>query len=124
MGSFSLFHWLIAAGVLFALYKIIKSMDSSTHSAANPAFHCMTCGTDGPGKTRTRGSIAIEIILWLCFLVPGLVYSIWRLTTRREVCTACGSETIVPFSAPAAISHRQQLESVRTPIGEQRGLSR
>jgi len=26
---------------------------------------------------RTRGSILIEIVLWLCFLVPGLIYFIW-----------------------------------------------
>ena len=44
-----------------------------------------------PGKTVTRGSIWIEIILWLCLIVPGLIYSIWRLTTRRQVCSACGA---------------------------------
>lgn len=71
--------------------------------------HCMTCGTDGRSKTRTRGSIFIEIILWLCFLVPGVIYSIWRLTTRRQVCAACGAENIVPADAPAAVSHRKAL---------------
>ena len=35
-------------------------------------IHCMTCGTDGGDKTRTRGGILIEIVLWLCFIVPGL----------------------------------------------------
>lgn len=71
--------------------------------------HCMTCGADGKPTKNTRGSIWIEIVLWLMFIVPGLIYSIWRLTTRREVCAACGSEALVPINAPAAVSHRKAL---------------
>jgi hypothetical protein len=33
-------------------------------------MHCMTCGTDMVPRSQTRGSILIEILLWLCFLVP------------------------------------------------------
>jgi len=36
--------------------------------------------------TVTKGHFALEFVLWLCFLVPGIIYSIWRLTTRRETC--------------------------------------
>lgn len=75
--------------------------------------HCMTCGTDGPTKTQTRGSVFIEILLWICFLVPGLIYSIWRLTTRSKVCRACGAENIVPLNAPAAIGHRNSMAASR-----------
>lgn len=63
---------------------------------------CLTCHAIGTPKTQTRGSIWIEIVLWLCFLVPGLVYSIWRLTTRQKVCRTCGSPTLVPVDSPAA----------------------
>ncbi len=48
----------------------------------------------------TSGSIAIEIVLWLAFLIPGLIYSIWRLTTRRDACAACGSAELVPENSP------------------------
>lgn len=61
---------------------------------------CSACGTIGRSKTVTRGSIAIEIILWLCFLVPGLIYSIWRLTTRTDACAACGSPALLPIDSP------------------------
>lgn len=74
--------------------------------------HCMRCGTEGPPKTRTNGSILIEIVLWLMFLVPGIIYSIWRLTTRRRVCAACGSEQLVPIGSPGAVAHRKQLNDV------------
>jgi hypothetical protein len=61
---------------------------------------CSACGTVGKPKTETRGSIFIEIILWLCFLVPGLIYTIWRLTTRRPVCRACGGAQLLPLDTP------------------------
>lgn len=61
---------------------------------------CTQCGSMGDLRKDTRGSIFIEIILWLCFIVPGLVYSIWRLTTRRWVCHTCGSAALVPVDTP------------------------
>lgn len=61
---------------------------------------CSTCGTAGRPSTKTRGSIFIEIILWICFIVPGIIYSIWRLTTRAKVCRACGAKELVPLASP------------------------
>lgn len=61
---------------------------------------CTTCGHLGPTTTQTRGSIVIEIVLWLAFLIPGLIYSIWRLSSRRQVCAKCGGETLVPADSP------------------------
>ena len=61
---------------------------------------CSKCGTAGKPKRETQGSILIEIILWLALLFPGLIYSVWRLTTRRDVCRACGSPELVPIGSP------------------------
>lgn len=61
---------------------------------------CSTCGTIGNPKTFTKGSFLIEIILWCAFLVPGIVYSVWRLTTRTGVCPSCGSENMIPLNSP------------------------
>jgi hypothetical protein len=68
---------------------------------AKPAMICVACGTIGQTKRVTRGSIWIEILLWLCFLVPGIIYSIWRLTTRAQACSMCGSEQLIPINSPA-----------------------
>lgn len=46
------------------------------------AVHCPRCGFDGYTKTVTPGSFAMELFLWLLFLLPGFIYSIWRLTAR------------------------------------------
>ena len=61
---------------------------------------CTKCGSTGKTKSHTKGSILIELVLWLCFLVPGLIYSLWRLTTRRQVCAACGSHELAPVDSP------------------------
>jgi Tfp pilus assembly protein PilF len=61
---------------------------------------CSDCGTIGRTETITKGSFFIEVILWLTFLVPGIIYSIWRLTTKTIGCSACGSENIIPIHCP------------------------
>lgn len=61
---------------------------------------CVTCNHHGPTKTATKGSIWIEVILWLCFIIPGLIYSVWRHSSRKPVCSSCGSETLVPENSP------------------------
>jgi hypothetical protein len=45
-------------------------------------MYCPNCGTWGSPKTYTKGSFALEVLLWLCLLVPGLLYSVWRLASR------------------------------------------
>lgn len=61
---------------------------------------CKACGSTNVPRTRTPGSLMIEIILWLCFLIPRLIYSFWRLSKKYKVCRACGSTDIVPVDSP------------------------
>lgn len=74
-----------------------------------PTVYCVTCGTTGSRTTNTRGNLLIEIILWFFFIVPGVIYSLWRLTTVRKVCRACGSDQIIPPSSPRATAEAQRL---------------
>jgi hypothetical protein len=67
---------------------------------AKGSLVCTQCGTVGDIARSTKGSFLIELILWLCFLIPGLIYSVWRLTTRAKVCRCCGSSTLVPVDSP------------------------
>lgn len=61
---------------------------------------CPACGTRGTPATATRGSTGIELVLWLCFLVPGLIYSLWRLSSRYKVCPACKQPGMIPVTSP------------------------
>lgn len=65
--------------------------------------YCPQCGAVGTPKTQTKGSILIEIILWLCFIVPGVIYSLWRMTSgRTQVCRTCGAPNLLPLDSPKA----------------------
>lgn len=61
---------------------------------------CSSCGTVGFPKTYTKGSIWIELLLWLCFIVPGVAYSVWRLASRYKGCPACQAPNMIPTNSP------------------------
>lgn len=60
-------------------------------------FYCTSCGN----RTKTpkmKGSGWIEFVLWLCYLIPGVIYSIWRRGGAPSVCPTCNKETLIPAS--------------------------
>jgi len=77
---------------------------------------CTQCGTTAEPSKRTAGSFRIEFILWLLFIVPGIIYSLWRLSTRKETCSCCGSTTLIPPDSPLA--RKIQEETGTTPPAE------
>jgi hypothetical protein len=84
-------------------------MQALTNGALMSNMVCKDCGTVGETTTETRGSRFIELLAWLCFLIPGLIYSMWRMSTKHETCRACGSEKILPVDSPIG---RQMAQSV------------
>ena len=66
-------------------------------------FICSACGNIDNPKTAVKGNTLIEIILWLCFIIPGLIYSIWRSSSRHKVCTVCRATTLIPINTPIGI---------------------
>jgi ssDNA-binding Zn-finger/Zn-ribbon topoisomerase 1 len=63
-------------------------------------YVCTECLTLSKPAQKTPGSILIEIVLWLCFLIPGLIYSIWRLNSRHKMCPSCHQKTVIPATSP------------------------
>lgn len=61
---------------------------------------CKQCGTVHDGHRHLPGNGWIEAVLWLAYIFPGLVYSIWRRSGRKPTCGACGSRDLVPLSSP------------------------
>lgn len=66
---------------------------------------CLACGTLAKPRVRNRGSSAIEIILWLCFLLPGFFYTLWRMGRKDRYCRVCNSPNPIPASSPVARNH-------------------
>jgi ribosomal protein L37E len=65
-------------------------------------LYCTRCGATAPPKKHTPGSIGVELLLWLLLILPGVLYSAWRLHARREVCSACGGTDLIPPDSPRA----------------------
>ena len=84
---------LIAVGLFVALYAFAMARESG------PMKVCTVCEHVGPSRMQTRGSMGVEVCLWLCFLLPGIVYSLWRRSTRAPVCRVCGSSALVPSNS-------------------------
>jgi hypothetical protein len=61
---------------------------------------CSACGHIGSSKTAVKGSILIEIVLWLCFIIPGIIYSLWRSSSRYKTCPKCGGTNLIPLDSP------------------------
>ena len=68
---------------------------------------CIDCHHQGELKIHTKGYFLIELVLWICFIVPGLIYTIWRVSSRQKMCVECGGVNLIPVDSPRA---RQLLE--------------
>jgi hypothetical protein len=76
---------------------------------------CTTCGSTQTPKKHTPGSIVIELILWCCFFVPGLIYSCWRISRRRYACRDCGSYGLIPIHTPRGKALANELATAPRP---------
>ena len=68
-------------------------------------FFCTSCGTVGKPRVRNRGSSAVEIILWICVILPGLFYTLWRMGRKDLYCRTCRAQTVIPADSPIAVRH-------------------
>ena len=61
---------------------------------------CTSWGFVGVPRKTVKGSFAMELVLWLFFLLPGFLYSLWRLTTKHLACPKCKNATMIPVDSP------------------------
>jgi hypothetical protein len=100
-------------------------------------YICTSCGYVGYPKRLTKGSFWLELFLWLIFVfpvlvyisllstgfvietfpwifaLPGLLYSIWRLTSRYDACPKCKNASTIPLDTP--IGQELLLKQQRLP---------
>ena len=62
--------------------------------------NCAQCGYQGPAEPLAPGKMWMEAVFWVAFLVPGVIYSLWRLFRRQYLCPQCkspdGAVTVAP----------------------------
>lgn len=95
----------VSAVVVAALVKILRP-------GTRKPMWCPNCGAVGAPVTVTRGSLLVELVLWLMMVLPGILYSVWRLTTRHQACPICKAPNMVPVESPRA---RAALQAQQPP---------
>jgi hypothetical protein len=65
-------------------------------------YICAQCGHVGKPRFAAKGSLGVEILLWFFFLLPGFIYSVWRLSSKSNSCVQCKSPSLVPVTSPGA----------------------
>lgn len=77
---------------------------------------CTQCGSIGKPQRVAGGSLLVELALWLFFLVPGFIYSLWRISTKRPACRACGAiHAMVPLHSPRGRELAAQFSATTRP---------
>jgi hypothetical protein len=62
-------------------------------------YVCESCGSRNTPERITKGSLNIELVLWLFLLLPGFLYGLWRLATRTYACRRCQGNAVPMASA-------------------------
>lgn len=66
---------------------------------------CTQCLNQVEPKKVVRGYFVIEIILWLAMILPGAIYTLWRVIGgRQETCPKCQGHNFVPIDSPAGVA--------------------
>lgn len=57
---------------------------------------CPSCNYVGESTEIAKGSRKTEITLWCCFLLPGLLYTMWRQSKdgRYHGCPECSESKV------------------------------
>jgi hypothetical protein len=76
--------------------------------------YCPNCGSVGYPEFRKSGSTLVEILLWLCGLLPGLIYSLWRVSSKRVVCASCDHSGTIPLDSRVAQAALAKLAATGT----------
>jgi hypothetical protein len=61
---------------------------------------CANCRYQGAPVTVVKGNSWMEMGLWT-LIVPGLVYTIWRMKSREKVCPRCRHPHMIPLDTRA-----------------------
>src|SRR5579862_4985902 len=63
---------------------------------------CLQCGSVGTSQEFKKGSVLTGIVFLFFFVLPGIIYFIWRGSTAYQGCRVCKSANVIPVDSPAS----------------------
>jgi ribosomal protein S27AE len=67
-------------------------------------WYCDRCGYLGNQRRYTKGSFGLELFLYLLMILPGVIYTLWRLTSKYKGCPKCATPNMMPATSPKALT--------------------
>lgn len=83
---------------VFSSLRNINGRDLCPTCAKNPfpaSYYCNSCGSYSLTPLM-KGSLWVELVLYLFWIAPGIIYSVWRRTAKPNVCPLCKAAGLVP----------------------------
>ena len=71
---------------------------------------CKQCG-----ESKLKGSGWITLILILFYIIPGVIYMIWRRSGLGE-CKFCSSSDVIPASQKPVQLNQQKVTPIQSPF--------
>ena len=119
-------------GVL-GVFSSLKKIDGrylcsmcATNPSGKAKYYCNAC-QNHTAIALKKGSTIVEIILYLFYIIPGIIYSIWRRQGPPNVCPLCRSASLVPeaVAKPLAVQQMTQTrDEVDCPFCAEKILAR
>ena len=79
-------------------------------------YVCMECGCQREPIDAKRGLLVIEIFMWLLYILPGVIYSIWRRVRKQQVCPKCRNPSVVLTSSSRAMGMMRLMKTFSRPL--------
>jgi hypothetical protein len=92
--------WFVPVAIVVGIF--LKIYEGFASVGKQPERICTHCHTRVTPEVHTPGSAGLELLAWIFFLVPGLLYSLWRRNARTLICPVCKSPNPIPVGSPAA----------------------
>jgi hypothetical protein len=67
----------------------------------NVHVYCFDCKATAPARLSYPGNNAVEAVLWVAGILPGLCYRFWRKSDPGLACSRCGSARVHPSESAA-----------------------
>jgi hypothetical protein len=88
----------------------------------SPTHLCTHCLSQVKPIKVTPGTFLVELFLWLLIIVPGLIYSVWRVTSRYPACPVCKAARPIPIHSPGAVNLLRSMGSAPPPASPSAAL--
>jgi len=77
-------------------------------------YYCNACHNHS-ANAKMKGNGWVELLLYLLYIAPGLIYSVWRRSGTRNICPVCTKDALVPAASAKSVPVAKGRDEVDCP---------